>query len=71
MAASLVKGDDEKKTGTSRIWKEIRAMLDKDYPECALVAEWSHPDQSLPAGFHADFLLNEPGGSYSSLVRDY
>jgi maltose alpha-D-glucosyltransferase/alpha-amylase len=46
-------------------------MLDKDYPECALVSEWSHPDQSLPAGFHADFLLNEPGGSYSSLVRDY
>ncbi len=71
MAASLVKGDDEKKTGTSRIWKEIRAMLDKDYPECALVAEWSHPDLSLPAGFHADFLLNEPAGPYAKLVRDY
>ena len=71
MAASLVKGDDEKKTGTSRIWKEIRAMLDRDYPECALVAEWSHPDLSLRAGFHADFLLNEFESPYSTLVRDY
>ncbi len=71
MAASLVKGDDEKRTGTSRIWKEIRAMLDQDYPECAIVAEWSRPDQSLPAGFHADFLLNEPSCPYSTLIRDY
>ena len=71
MAASLVKGDDEKKTGTSRIWKEIRAMLDRDYPECALVSEWSHPELSLKAGFHADFLLNEADSPYSTLVRDY
>ena len=46
-------------------------MLDKDYPECALVAEWSHPDLSLRAGFHMDFLLNEPFSAYSTLVRDY
>ena len=71
MASSLVKGDDEQKTGTSRIWKQIRAMMDQEYPECVLVAEWSHPDLSLPAGFHADFLLNEPFGPYSTLVRDY
>lgn len=71
MAASLVKGDDEKKTGTCRIWKDIRAMLDQEYPECAIVAEWSHPDLSLPAGFHMDFLLCEAQSPYSTLVRDY
>lgn len=71
MAASLVKGDDEKKTGTSRIWREIRQMLDRDYPECALVAEWSDPELSLRAGFHADFLLNVENSPYSTLVRDY
>jgi maltose alpha-D-glucosyltransferase/alpha-amylase len=71
MAASLVKGDDEKKSGTSRIWREIRDMLDRDYPECALVSEWSNPSLSLRAGFHADFLLNEPHSPYSTLVRDY
>lgn len=71
MAASLVKGDDEKKTGTSRIWKNIRQMLDKEYPSCALVAEWSNPDLSLKAGFHMDFLLNEFGSLQSTLIRDY
>ncbi|HCI74600.1 MAG TPA: glycosylase [Lachnospiraceae bacterium] len=71
MASSLVKGDDEKKTGTSRIWREIRNMLDQDYPECALVSEWSNPSLSLRAGFHADFVLNEPNSPYSTLVRDY
>lgn len=75
MASSLVKGDDEKKSGTSRIWKDIRAMLDRDYPECALIAEWSNPALSLEAGFHADFMLNEGSAhrnpAYSTLVRDY
>ena len=71
MAASLVKGDDEKKTGTSRIWRNIREMMDREYPECALVAEWSDPRISLRAGFHCDFMLNHPGEAYSTLVRDY
>lgn len=71
MAASLVKGDDEKKTGTSRIWRNIREMLDREYPECALISEWSNPGVSLRAGFHADFLLNHEKEAYSTLVRDY
>ena len=71
MAASLVKGDDEQKSATSRIWKDVRSMFDAEYPECVLVSEWSHPDQSIPAGFHADFLLNEHGSAYSTLARDY
>ena len=74
MAASLVKNDDEKKTGTSKIWKNVREMFDKDYPECVLVSEWSNPELSLAAGFHCDFMLNEGGPQkpmYSTLVRDY
>ena len=71
MASSLVKGDDGKKTGTSRVWKNIRQMMDEEYPECALVAEWSEPNLALRAGFHCDFLLNHKGEAYSTLVRDY
>ena len=71
MASSLVKDDDEKKTGTSLIWKNIREMFDKEYPECALISEWSAPSLALRAGFHMDFLLNEPGSGYGTLVRDY
>ena len=71
MAASLVKHDDEKKTGTSAVWRNVRSMFDRDYPECALVSEWSNPQLSLAAGFHMDFLLNERGSGYNRLLRDY
>jgi maltose alpha-D-glucosyltransferase/alpha-amylase len=73
MAASLVKNDDKKKTGVSAIWRNVREMLDRDYPEAALVAEWGVPELSVPAGFHADFLLTgrDQGISYTSLLRDY
>ena len=71
MAASLVKHDDEQKSGTCAIWRDVRKMLDADYPEAALVAEWSRPDLSLPAGFDMDFILNDPHTHYASLLRDY
>ena len=71
MASSLVKNDDEKKSGTSAIWRNVREMLDREYPEAALVAEWGEPQQSLKAGFHMDFYLNGSGNGYSTLMRDY
>jgi maltose alpha-D-glucosyltransferase/alpha-amylase len=72
MAASLVKCDDEYKSGTSAIWQDIRAMLDRDYPDAAMVSEWSYPAQAIQAGFHMDFLLAFFGDSgYQSLFRDY
>ena len=71
MAASLVKYDDEKKSGTSAIWKNIREMLDREYPDAAMVSEWSDPPLALRAGYHMDFFLNHPGGGYASLMRDY
>ena len=72
MAASLVKFDDPENTGTAAIWKNVRAMMDDEYPQAALVAEWSCPRRSLKAGFHADFLLPFYDNSgYKSLFRLY
>ncbi len=71
MAPSLVKNDDDKKTGTSEVWRDIRRMLDLEFPEAAMVAEWSDPPLALRAGFDMDFCLNEKGSGYSTLMRDY
>ena len=71
MAASLVKHDDEKKTGTSAVWKDVRKMLDEEFPEAAMVAEWSEPPLALRAGYDMDFYLSIPGSGYASLMRDY
>lgn len=68
MAMSLVKNDPDKR-GVSAFWKEVRAWLDQDYPQAALVSEWSDPERSLPAGFHMDFLLHFGSAAYSSLFR--
>lgn len=69
MADSLVKNDDEK-IATAKIWRGIREMLDKDYPQAALVAEWCHPKRAIMnAGFHMDFYLDHYGNGYSSLFR--
>lgn len=71
MADSLVKGDDEYKTGTCRIWRDVRRMLDRDYPEAAFVSEWCDPELSLKAGFHMDFMLDGRNRPCSYLLRDY
>jgi len=46
-------------------------MLDSDYPEAAIISEWSNPVQSLKNGFHADFYLDHHGNGYNTLLRDY
>jgi len=71
MADSLVKFDDGEKSATSAIWRNIREMLDREFPHAAMVSEWSNPVRSLGAGFHADFLLDHGNSGYRSLVRDY
>lgn len=71
MAYSLVRNDDEKKTGTSAVWKDVRRMLDLEFPDAALVAEWNDAPLSLRAGYDADFMLNDKGNGYSTLMRDY
>ncbi|MCR5094565.1 MAG: glycosylase [Lachnospiraceae bacterium] len=72
MADSLVKDDDEDKSGTCALWRDIRQMLDSEYPEAALVAEWSNPRLAIAsAGFHMDFYLDHQGNGYNTLMRDY
>ncbi|MDD7266881.1 MAG: alpha-amylase family glycosyl hydrolase [Lachnospiraceae bacterium] len=72
MADSLVKNDDENKSATAAVWADIRQMLDRDYPEAAIVSEWSNPEQSINGGgFHADFYLDHWGNGYNTLLRDY
>jgi len=71
MADSLVKFDDDQKSATSAIWRNIRAMLDSEFPEAMIVSEWGSPVLSINAGFHADFLLDHGNSGYRSLVRDW
>ena len=69
MADSLVKNDPEK-VATSAIWKDVREMMDKDYPDAALVAEWCHPERAIKnGGFHMDFYLDHPRNGYARLFR--
>ncbi|WP_457943511.1 alpha-amylase family glycosyl hydrolase [Caproiciproducens sp. LBM24188] len=70
MADSLVKNDDDR-SATAEIWRNVRKMLDQEYPEAAMVSEWSDPRRAITkAGFHMDFLLNHLGKGYYSLFRE-
>ena len=72
MADSLVKNDDDRKSATSAIWRDIRDMMDRYYPEAVLVSEWSNPDLAInQAGFHMDFYLDHHYNGYNTLLRDY
>ena len=69
MADSLVKNDDEK-IATAKIWRSVREMLDRDYPNAVIVSEWSNPQRSIVnSGFHADFYLDHQGNGYNALFR--
>ena len=71
MADSLVKYDDENKSFTSRIWLDVRKMLDREFPEAAMVSEWGCPPLALRAGYDMDFYLNHGGNGYARLMREY
>jgi len=68
MAASLIKNDPGWRE-TIKLWQEIRAWLDHNYPDAAIVSEWSSPPASIGGGFHMDFLLHFGSAAYSSLFR--
>jgi len=69
MAGSLVKSDPGQ-VETARFWRWIREWLDSDYPEAAIIAEWSNPSISVAqGGFHADFMLHFGSPGYTSLLR--
>ena len=66
MAGSLVKNDTDS-TKTIKLWQDIRAFLDKDFPDVVLVLEWGKPDKSLIGEFHMDFLLHFSPSHYLDL----
>lgn len=57
MANSLVKNDRDHKA-TMKLWRGIRQWMDKNYPDRAIMAEWSNPSICLAAGFNIDMDLN-------------
>ena len=43
--------EDGEKPETCKIWRGVREMLDREYPEAAIVSEWCNPKVALGAGF--------------------
>jgi glycosidase len=41
---------------TKMFWQEVRAILQKEYPQAFMISEWSYPTAALDGCFHADFL---------------
>lgn len=69
MPFSLVKNDDGHRE-TIKLWQGIRRRLDRDYPEAALISEWSIAEEAIEAGFHMDFYLHFHNRGYNSLFRN-
>jgi len=68
MASSLVKYDEENK-GTIKLWQGVREFLDREFPEAAVISEWSDPVKSLEGGFHMDFWIQFGHTHYNDLFR--
>lgn len=68
MAGSLIKNDVDSKE-TIKLWQDMRAFLDRSFPESVLISEWGEPDKSLLGGFHMDFLLHFGPSHYNDLFR--
>lgn len=70
MAASLVKADPAHQQ-TIKLWQDIRAFLDEEFPEAAIVSEWANPTEAIQAGFHMDFTLPFGFPGYTALLRKH
>ena len=64
MAGALVKSSNSEgnqqffkthEDGTKTFWREIRKILNEEYPDAFIVSEWSYPASALDGCFHADF----------------
>lgn len=69
MASSLVKNDPGF-VETMKLWNEVRAIFDRDYPDAVLISEWSNPSLAIKAGFHIDFLIHFNTRAYTPLFRN-
>lgn len=68
--ASIVVKNDRDRREVTRLWNEMRRWMDENYPDHALLSEWSHPTISIPAGFNMDFYMTWTVKGYSSLFVD-
>ena len=68
MAPSLIKNDEGYKE-TIKLWQNMFALLNKEFPDAAFVSEWGEPDRALLAGFDMDFLLPIGNSHYNELFR--
>lgn len=68
MASYLIKNDPDC-SANQALWREIRKLFDAEYPECALISEWSQPSRAIPAGFHIDFMIHMNLAGYTKLFR--
>lgn len=68
MAASLIKNDPGHRANI-RLWQEMRAWIEGNYPDAILVSEWSYPERAIAAGFHIDFYIHFGTTGYTSLFR--
>lgn len=68
MAASLVRGDKDKK-GITSVWNDMREWIDREYPGKVLISEWGDPTYALPAGFDMDFLLIHRSPGFKQITR--
>lgn len=69
MASSLVKNDPDK-SATIKLWDEVMAWKEKNYPQNAMISEWSNPIQSISAGFNIDFMIHVGLRAYPYLFFD-
>jgi glycosidase len=67
MASSLIRNDPDH-AGITALWHYYRDWFDKNYPEAALISEWSNPAVAIPAGFHVDSLLQFGQPAYAILL---
>lgn len=68
MAGCMVKNDPDCR-GTIALWQDFRQFLDREFPDCAIISEWGHPEHSLQSGFHMDFMLRDWHSHYGDLFH--
>lgn len=67
MAFSLVKDDGPGRPETVRVWQQIFADINREFPQAAFVSEWGFPTEAIAAGFAMDFYLQMNAQGFSKL----
>ncbi len=68
MAGSMVKNDKDE-SATIELWQQIFAVVNREFPQAAFIAEWGNPVHALKGGFDMDFLLTFGPSHYKDLFH--